>query len=56
MKQRIRLIAKDGMCQRCRKRRAVVLFRDRTWCVVDAINEVIALRAALLSKASQKAC
>jgi hypothetical protein len=48
MKQRTRLIAAGTICQQCGKKRAVILFRNRTWCLVDAINEVIALRGGLL--------
>ena len=55
MKQRTRLIAAGTTCQQCGKKRAVILFRNRTWCLVDAIAEVRALRAALLLSAGRKA-
>lgn len=54
-KQRTQLIAAGAVCQECERKRAVVLFRNRLWCLVDAIAEVRALRAALLLRASRKA-
>jgi hypothetical protein len=56
MKRRIRLIAAGAICQRCGKERAVVLFHRRAWCLADVVDEVIALRAALLSGTEGKAC
>ena len=55
MKRRVQLIARGSICQHCGQKRAVVLFRNRTWCLVDAINEVIALRDGLVAGASQHA-
>lgn len=55
MKQRTRLIGAGAICQLCKQERAVVLFRNRVWCLVDVIDEVRALRGALLMRTGQKA-
>jgi hypothetical protein len=55
MKQRTRLITAKAICQCCEEEKALVLFRNRTWCLVDVINEVLAHRGALQTRIRQKA-
>lgn len=51
---RARLIDAGAICQMCKRERAIVLFRNRAWCLVDVIDEVRALRAALLIRTGRK--
>ena len=55
MKQPTRLISAGAICQLCRQARAEVLFRNRVWCVLDAIAEVQALRGSIQARAGRKA-
>lgn len=55
MKQRTRFISAGAICHLCKQARGEVLFRNRVWCVLDAIAEVQTLRGSIQVRAGRKA-